>query len=156
MTSPIEYYSCFISYSSKDKDFADRLYADLQAKAIRCWYAPEDLRTGDKFRARIEESIRIYDKVMIVLSENSIQSTWVEEEVEAALERERQHPDSLVLFPIRLDDAVMEAKQAWAASLRRIRHIGDFSDWKNHNAYQRALERLLRDLKSQSRAAPAP
>jgi len=27
---PIEYYSCFISYSSKDEAFAGRLYADLQ------------------------------------------------------------------------------------------------------------------------------
>lgn len=155
VTNPIDYYSCFISYSSKDNDFADRLHADLQSKAIRCWYAPEDLKIGDKFRTRIEESIRVYDKVMVVLSENSIQSAWVEEEVETALERERQHPNSLVLFPIRLDDAIMETKQAWAASLRRIRHIGDFSKWKNHDSYQKAFDRLLRDLKSQTKAAPA-
>jgi hypothetical protein len=31
--NPIDYYSCFISYSSKDENFANRLYADLQAKA---------------------------------------------------------------------------------------------------------------------------
>src|SRR5262249_35767296 len=154
VTNPIEYYSCFISHSSKDKNFADRLHADLQAKYIRCWYAPEDLKIGEKFRVRIEESIRIYDKIMIVLSENSIQSAWVEDEVEAALERERQNPGSLVLFPIRLDDAVMETKEAWAASLRRTRHIGDFSNWKNHDAYQKSFERLLRDLKSQTKAAP--
>jgi len=153
--NPIEYYSCFISYSSQDKEFADRLHADLQAKAIRCWYAPEDLKIGDKFRTRIEESIRVYDKVMIVLSENSIQSAWVEDEVVAGLERERQNPSSLVLFPISLDNAIMETKQAWAASLRRTRHIGDFSDWKNRDSYQKSFERLLRDLKSQTKAAPA-
>jgi hypothetical protein len=33
---PIEFYSCFISYSTKDQVFADRLYADLQAKGVRC------------------------------------------------------------------------------------------------------------------------
>jgi hypothetical protein len=153
--NPIEYYSCFISHSSKDKKFVDRLHADLQAKNIRCWYAPEDLKIGDKFRIRIEESIRIYDKVMIVLSENSIRSAWVEEEVEAALERERQHPGSTVLFPIRLDGTVMTTNQPWAASLRRIRHIGDFSRWKNHDSYQKAFDRLLRDLKSESKAAPS-
>ncbi|HEY6252569.1 MAG TPA: toll/interleukin-1 receptor domain-containing protein [Candidatus Angelobacter sp.] len=152
VANPIEYYSCFISYSSKDKDFADRLHADLQAKAIRCWYAPEDLKIGDRFRTRIEESIRVYDKVMIVLSERSLQSAWVEDEVEAGLEREKRNPDSSVLFPIRLDNAVMETKQAWAATLRRTRHIGDFSNWKNHGSYQKGFERLLRDLKSQSRA----
>jgi hypothetical protein len=35
---PIQFYSCFISYSTKDDDFAQRLYADLQARGIRCWF----------------------------------------------------------------------------------------------------------------------
>jgi uncharacterized protein YjbI with pentapeptide repeats len=42
----IRFYSCFISYSSKDKEFAERLYADLQAKAVRCWYAPHDVQVS--------------------------------------------------------------------------------------------------------------
>ena len=86
--SPIEFYSCFISYSSKDQEFAERLHADLQAKGVRCWFAPEDLKIGDRFQDRIEESIRVYDKVMIVLSDNSVRSRWVEREVNAARERE--------------------------------------------------------------------
>lgn len=32
----IDFYSCFISYSSQDADFAQRLYADLQVKNVRC------------------------------------------------------------------------------------------------------------------------
>jgi uncharacterized protein YjbI with pentapeptide repeats len=132
--SPIQFYSCFISYSTKDQEFADRLHADLQAKGVRCWFAPEDLKIGDKFRTRIDESIRVFDKLLLVLSEHSISSPWVEEEVEAALERERRDGRS-VLFPIRLDDAVMESQTAWAASLRRTRHVGDFCKWKDHDAY---------------------
>jgi len=144
---PIEFYSCFISYSSKDDDFAQRLHADLQHKGVRCWKASEDLKIGDKFRTRIDESIRLYDKLMVVLTEHSIRSPWVEDEVEAALEKEHKS-GKLVLFPIRLDDAVMETDQAWAASLRRTRHIGDFTNWKDHDAFKKAFERLLRDLKS--------
>jgi hypothetical protein len=144
---PIDFYSCFISYSSQDDDFAQRLHADLQQKGVRCWLAPEDLKIGDKFRTRIDESIRVYDKLMVVLSENSIRSRWVEEEVEAAFEREDKQK-KLVLFPIRLDDAVMETDQAWAASLRRTRHIGDFRAWKDHDPYQKSFQRLLRDLKA--------
>ena len=128
---PVEFYSCFISYSSKDGTFAQRLHSDLQEKGVRCWFAPEDLKMGDKFRMRIDESIRIYDKLMVILSENSIRSSWVEEEVEAAFEKERKQ-NKLALFPIRLDDAVMETDQPWAASLRRTRHIGDFHSWKEH------------------------
>jgi hypothetical protein len=151
--NPIEFYSCFISYSSKDDDFAQRLHADLQAKGIRVWFAPEDLKIGDKFRMRIDESIRIYDKLMVILSENSIRSPWVEEEVEAAIEKEhnleKEHKQNkLVLFPIRLDDAVMETDQAWASNLRRTRHIGDFLTWKDHDQYQKSFDRLLRDLKA--------
>jgi len=43
----------------------------------------------------------------------------------------------------------METDQAWAADIRRIRHIGDFSRWKDHDAYQQSFERLLRDLKAE-------
>ncbi len=87
---PIEYYSCFISYSSKDDAFARRLYADLQSNNVRCWFAPHDLKTGDRYRDRIDESIRLYDKLLLILSKNAVASTWVEEEVEKAMDKERQ------------------------------------------------------------------
>lgn len=93
-------------------------------------------------------AVRIYDKLLIVLSESSIASSWVEEEAEAAFEKEHKRKLHTVLFPVRLDDAIMECEQAWAASLRRTRHIGDFRNWKDHDSYQRAFQRILRDLKA--------
>jgi hypothetical protein len=146
----IEFYSCFISYSSKDDAFAKRLRADLQAQNVRCWFAPEDLKIGDKFRMRIDEAIRVHDKLLLVLSENSVASAWVEKEVETAFEKERRQDNKPVLFPIRLDDAVMQTDQAWAADVRRTRHVGDFTRWKAHDAYQQAFQRLLRDLKAEA------
>lgn len=144
---PIQFYSCFISYSTQDTPFAERLYADLRAKNLRCWFAPEDLKTGDRFQERIEDAIRVYDKVMIILSEESVKSRWVEREVNAARERE-DHEDRTVLFPVRIDDTVMKAPQSWAAEIRRTRHIGDFRMWQDHDSYQKAFERLLRDLEA--------
>jgi hypothetical protein len=144
---PIEFYSCFISYSSRDQEFAERLHADLQRKNVRCWFAPEDLKIGDRLRPSFDEAIRVHDKLMVLLSENSVSSPWVEKEVETAFEKERREKRT-VLFPIRLDDAVMETNEAWAADIRRTRHIGDFKDWKNHDSYKKAFERLLRDLKA--------
>lgn len=149
-----EYYSCFISYSSQDQEFAKRLHVDLQGKGVRCWFAPEDLKIGDKFRPAFDEAIRMHDKLMVVLSTSSVKSTWVEKEVETAFEKERQQR-RLVLFPIRVDDAVMETDEAWAADIRRTRHIGDFRDWKNHDSYKKAFERLLRDLKSEDKTGSA-
>jgi uncharacterized protein YjbI with pentapeptide repeats len=143
----IQYYSCFISYSSKDEDFAQRLHADLQQEGVRCWFAPEDMKIGDEIRPRIQESIKGHDKLLVVLSEHSINSSWVEDEVETAFEEESRRKKT-VLFPIRLDDTAMEAEQAWAAKIRRTRHIGDFSRWKDHDSYHQAFNRLLRDLKA--------
>jgi hypothetical protein len=82
-----------------------------------------------------------------VLSEQSVQSSWVQDEVEAALERER-HEKRLVLFPIRIDDEVIQTDQSWVAAIRRTRHIGDFSPWQERRSYEKAFERLLRDLKA--------
>jgi TIR domain-containing protein len=145
--SPIDYCSCFISYSSKDQTFTERLYADLQSKSVRCWFAPEDMDIGDKIRPRIEESIRLYDKLLLVLSVNSIASNWVACEVERALNKEPQGKP-IVLYPIRLDDTFMNSEASWADDIKSTRHIGDFTNWKNHDDYQKAFDRLLRALKA--------
>ena len=142
----IEFYSCFISYSSKDQDFAERLHADLQAKGVRCWFAPEDMKIGDKIWDRLDQSIRLHDKLLLVLSANSIGSEWVEDEVTTAFEEERRRGKT-VLFPVRVDDTVFDTEESWAAKVRQ-RHIGDFRQWKQHDAYTKAFDRLLRDLKN--------
>jgi uncharacterized protein YjbI with pentapeptide repeats len=148
--SALEFHSCFISYSNRDHEFVERLHADLQSNGVRCWFAPENLKIGDLFRKRIDEAIHLHDKLLIVLSDNSVRSPWVEKEVETAFEKECQQ-NRTVLFPIRLDDAVMETEQAWAADIRRMRHIGDFHNWKIHDSYKKAFDRLLRDLKSEDK-----
>ncbi len=60
-------------------------------------------------------------------------------------------------FPIRLVD--FEALKEWKLfdadtgidSAREIREyfIPDFSNWKNHDSYKKAFERLLRNLKAE-------
>jgi len=144
---PIDFYSCFVSYSSKDTSFATTLHTQLQAQGVRCWKDSEDLKIGDKFQEEIENAIRLHDKLLVILSENSVNSAWVEREVQAAFEKESKQR-SIVLFPLRLDDAVMNAPQAWAADVRRTRHIGDFRKWKDHDSFRASFDRLLRDLRS--------
>ena len=144
---PIDYYTCFISYSSKDQSFAERLHADLQNVGVHCWFATEDMKIGDKMRVRIDESIRMYDKLLLVLSEHSVSSHWVEQEVETALAKEREGQPHM-LFPIRLDETVMQMTGGWPALIRNTRHIGDFTRWKQHDDYQQALERLLHNLQA--------
>lgn len=145
MNEPIQYYSCFISYSTLNRDFTARVHADLQNSGVRCWFAPHDLPIGGKIWDEIDAAIRLREKVLLVLSEDSLKSDWVEDEVTKAFEEERRRGQT-VLFPVRLDDAVMDTNEAWAAKLRRDRHIGDFTRWKEHDEYQKSFERVLRDL----------
>jgi hypothetical protein len=42
----------------------------------------------------------------------------------------------------------METEEAWAADIRRMRHIGNFEEWKDHDKYMKAFDRLMRDLKA--------
>jgi hypothetical protein len=72
---------------------------------------------------RAEQRASIFN---LLLSKHALASTWVEDEFEAALEKEqRQQRD--VLLPLRLDEQVMQTIQIWAAKLRRTLHISDFT-----------------------------
>ncbi len=81
------------------------------------------------------------------LSEHSLKSGWVEDEVEHAVELEKKR-GSEVLFPIRIDEMVMQSEIGWAAKLKRQRHIGDFCNWQDEGAYRAGFERLLKDLRA--------
>ncbi|HEU5376945.1 MAG TPA: toll/interleukin-1 receptor domain-containing protein, partial [Ktedonobacteraceae bacterium] len=142
---PIQYHSLFISYAHQDEALARRLQRDLRKNDIPCWFAPENLKIGDRIRLRIDEAIHKHEKLLLILSEAALASAWVEKEVETALEKEAQQHRS-VLFPIRVDESVMRTRQAWAADVRRMRYIGNFTNWQDDAAYHRAFGRLLRDL----------
>lgn len=150
MMQPIQYQSVFISYSSDDESISKRLHADLQANGVRCWFAPHDLKPGDYFREKIDEAIHVQDKLLLILSEKSVTSKWVRYEVNRALNREVEQ-ERAILFPIRLDDLVMHVTEGWAADLRAHRHIGNFTNWKDHATYQRLFDQLLKQLKADTR-----
>jgi hypothetical protein len=151
---PTSYSSCFISYSSQDHAFAELLHGDLRKSGVQCWFAPEDMKIGDPIRQRIDEAIHQHDKLLVVLSENSVGSSWVANEVEATFEKER-HLGKIFLLPLRVDDEVMNTDLAWAADIRRTRNIGDFRNWQDPTSYKRSLDRLLRDLKADERSMVA-
>jgi hypothetical protein len=155
----LDLYSCFISYSTKDQDFAERLHADLQAKRVRCWFAPHDVKGGRKLHEQIDEAIHLNDRLLLILSEYSINSEWVKREIRRAREKERRE-NRQVLFPIRL--VTFEKLKSWElidpatgedlANTVREYFIPDFSSWKDHDSYhsyQSAFQRLLRDLKAE-------
>jgi len=155
----IQFYSCFISYTSKDDEFAKRLHGKMRDAHLRVWFAPEDMKSGAKLHEQIETAIRVFDKLLIVLSEASLQSEWVMTELRKARNAERRD-GKRKLFPVRLVD--METIKAWECSdpdtgedlaleVRKY-FIPDFSHWKNHDAFETAFARLLKDLRADESA----
>ena len=155
-TQPIQFYSCFISYSTQDQEFAERIHADLQNKDVRCWFAPHDIQGGKKIHEQIDEAIRKYEKLLLILSEASMNSQWVKTEIANALQK-GVYQNRRVLFPIALVE--YSKIQQWKCfdadrgkdSAREIREyfIPDFTNWKIYDSYQKEFERLLRDLKAE-------
>jgi TIR domain len=147
----------FISYSTKDQEFADRLQSDLQDNGVRCWFAPHQIQGGKKIHEQIDGAIRRYDRLLLILSRHSMESEWVRTEIAKARKREVREKRRM-LFPVRLVD--FEALQDWECfdgdtgkdSAREIRgyFIPDFSKWKDHDSYQEQFDLLLRDLKAET------
>jgi uncharacterized protein YjbI with pentapeptide repeats len=144
---PFEFYKCFISHSSSDMDFCKRLHADLQNEGVRVWFFPEDARTGCGVWDEIDKNIKIYDKLMVVCSEKSLQSEPVLREIERALQREDRERKP-ILFPIAIDSYIFDEWDHPRKADVLAKVVGDFSNWKDHDSYKDAFDRLMRDLKA--------
>jgi hypothetical protein len=141
--SPIQPHTCSLAYTSRDEPFARHLHVDLQDQGVRCWLAPNEQKTSGKLSGHFN------GKLVLVLSRHVLTSTWIETEVKMLLEKER-HQRRQMLFPVRIDESVMQTNQAWIVKLHG-RHIGDFRRWTDPVVSQQAFERLLRDLKAERR-----
>ena len=71
---PIQFYTCFISFTEADDPFSELLYTDLQSKGVRCWRWKEDARWGKTLMRSVDEAVRVYDKLIVICSEQSLNS----------------------------------------------------------------------------------
>jgi len=153
-----QFYSCFISYSTKDEEFAKRLYSRMQAAHLRVWFAAENIKGGQKLHEQIDRAIKVHDKLLIVLSESSLRSEWVITEIRKARRAETKE-GRRKLFPIRL--VSYERLQEWecfdadsgkdlAVEVREY-FIPDFSNWHESNSFTAAFEKLLGDLRAEDK-----
>jgi len=147
---PFEFYSCFISYSALDQAFAERLYADLQAKGLRCWYFPESAKWGEPVWGEIDRGIKVYDKLVVICSQHSLVSGPVLREIERALQREDREGRN-VLFPLAIDDYLFEQWQHPRKADVLSKVVGDFRDWdQGVEKYRTSFEKLLKALRAEN------
>jgi hypothetical protein len=151
---PVEFYSTFLSHSSLDKEFARKLYADLQAVGIRCWFDEKEILPGDNIFDRIDQGIRLWDKLILVCSKNSLSKRtgwWIEQELERAFLKERETQKrtgahNAVLIPITIDNFVFDSWNSRFKASVLDKHVGDFSAWQIESEYLDSFKRLREAL----------
>jgi hypothetical protein len=145
--------SIFISYSHKDEEFAQQLYTHLRSKGFTAWYATEDMKGGEKIFEQIDMAIKRHDRLMVILSETSMNSAWVQTEIYKARKRSKLEKKR-ILFPISLVPySEIEKWECFDSDTgtdmaREIREffIPDFQHWKDAESFSKAFDRLVRDL----------
>jgi len=150
---PFEFYSCFISYSHADEAFAQRLHDTLQGKGVRCWLDEKDARLGVPFTHNIEDGIRLTEKFLLCCSKESLNSRWVNFEIDLALHREQElrqaAPGALWrLIPLDLDGYLFSPEYSGDALRIRNRLAGDFTGWKTDtDKFDQQIARVIRAIR---------
>jgi hypothetical protein len=153
--NPIEFFSCFISYSHADKSFARRLHDTLQGRGIRCWLDEHEILPGQKIHRVVDEALRLHDKVLLCASESSLKSWWVDHELQKALMKEERLSkergcDTLAIIPLNLDGFMFrEDWQDWKKDVLISRAAPDFTDWKkDDDKFNEQVEKVIKALRA--------
>jgi hypothetical protein len=160
-TGPIQFYSCFISYSHDNEMFAHNLFTQLQKRGVRCWLGVHQILPGDDIREQIDRAIRLWDKVLLCCSEISLNSYWVNSEIDKALSKEERlwkerGQKILALIPLNLDNYLFRWQNS-RASVLTGRHAEDLVGWdQDPDKLARALIRVERALRLAAAQEPPP
>ncbi|EJD5900457.1 toll/interleukin-1 receptor domain-containing protein [Escherichia coli] len=93
--------SIFLSHNSADKPFVRRLAQSLQSQGHVVWLDEAEINIGDSLIEKIREGLDKVDYVAVVLSQNSIASTWVQRELDISSNREIAEK-RVILLPLML------------------------------------------------------
>ena len=145
-TQPVQISPLFISYSHDDGPFVDALERHLDDKSIRFW---RDIHhaTAGPLEEQIDRAIRLNPTVVLVLSEHSVESDWVEYEARKARKVAKELKRD-VLCPIALDDSWKTCN--WPERLKEQimeYNILDFSGWEEDESMKGLFDKLLKGLK---------
>lgn len=166
ISKPIEFFSCFISYSHEDKPFARRLHDQLQAKGIRCWLDEHLMLPGDDIYEQIDKGIKLWDKVLLCCSKHSLSSWWVNKEINTAFNKEQRlfkerKKQVLCLIPLNLDGYMFDGE--WESGKEidvKSRIAADFTGWESDNAkFEAEFKKVVKALRTDDQArekAPEP
>lgn len=93
----------FLSHSSQDREFVEKLAIRLSRAGVDVWYDKWEIRVGDSVAEKIENGISVSDSFVAVLSEHSVKSPWVRKELDAAIAEEIGRKGAYIL-PVLAED----------------------------------------------------
>ncbi len=96
-------YQIFLSHSSDDKSFVDKLAEDLQKSKIKLWYYEWIIKVGDSIVDEIDKGVQESEYLGIVISSSSLNSGWVKKELNSAIIDELKKKKVIVL-PLLIDN----------------------------------------------------
>ena len=132
-TMPDAEYDIFISYSSKDEKTARRLYDRLKDRGYGVWLDRKNIVAGDDFVRKVFGGIRDSRYFAVLLTQNSVESGWVAEELSAARVRELEQ-QSVVVLPLLYEDCRIPESL-------RTKHFADF-----RTSFEQGLQSLIDSL----------
>lgn len=130
----------FISHSSQDKPFVRKLISDLETRDLDVWFDEKSLKPGDSIVAGVSEGLKDTDYLVIVLSQSSVASDWVQAELSSAL-MDQFSNRGISVIPIKIDDCEIPFPL-------RDRVYADF-----RTDYNKGLNALLSVLQQESETA---
>src|ERR1039457_4796117 len=132
----------FLSHSTKDKEFVEKLAAELRANDIDPWLCEVDIEYGDNLVAEIENGLKGSDLVLLVLSPEAVRSAWTREEWTAVRAREVEEKRTLLGVLLLRDCAAPEllrTKHRFDARTDPERAIREVVEWAKRMRDQRKL-----------------
>src|SRR6266567_4599763 len=86
-------FDVFVCYSHRDKKLVEIIAETLKQRGVNVWYDEWEMRPGSVLHRSILKGIENADYFLVIISENSINSSWVEYELSSAMieEIEKQH-----------------------------------------------------------------
>ena len=79
----------FLSHSSQDRPFAQRLVRVLRRHGIPVWYSDTNIKGGQQWHDEIGAALKRCDWLVLVLSPSAVESMWVKRELLYALQQDR-------------------------------------------------------------------
>ena len=92
----------FLSHSRRDAEPVSRIVERLTQDGHTVWIDTDALNAGDNIFEKVEEGLRNAEALVVVLSENSFRSQWVQHEVSTMALQEISSGERRII-PVRLD-----------------------------------------------------